>query len=94
MHLNKAAAPAAQHVTSWDVFEGLSDWSIVQLMPREDNDDDKTEVVHRIVLDAKVESLRALEGKLEHSEQKIQTRMGVTLLNGAAPHASFKTPVN
>jgi hypothetical protein len=47
----------------WEIFEGLNDWNIVQLMPRDDNDEDEIEIIHRIVLDAKVESLSVLAGK-------------------------------
>ena len=48
----------------WDIFEGLNDWSIVQLVAREDNDEDEIEIIHRIVLDAKVDSLCVQEGKV------------------------------
>jgi hypothetical protein len=41
----------------WDIFEGLNDWHIVQLVPGKDNDDEEIQTIHRIVLDAKVESL-------------------------------------
>jgi hypothetical protein len=47
----------------WEIFEGLNDWNIVQLMPRDDNDEDKIEIIHRIVLDANVESLSVLAAK-------------------------------
>jgi hypothetical protein len=41
----------------WDIFEGLNDWNIVQLVPGKDNDDEEILTIHKIVLDAKVESL-------------------------------------
>ena len=41
----------------WDIFEGLNDWNIVQLLPGKDNDDEEIQTIHKIVLDAKVESL-------------------------------------
>jgi hypothetical protein len=47
----------------WEIFEGLNDWNIVQLVPREDNDEDEMEIIHRIVLDAKVDLLCVREGE-------------------------------
>jgi hypothetical protein len=41
----------------WDIFEGLNDWHIVQLVPGKDNDGEEIQTIHRIVLDAKVKSL-------------------------------------
>jgi hypothetical protein len=41
----------------WEIFEGLNDWNIVQLTPGTDNDEDEIQTIHRIVLDAKIDSL-------------------------------------
>jgi hypothetical protein len=41
----------------WEIFEGLNDWNIVQLLPGNDNDEEEIQTIHRIVLDAKAESL-------------------------------------
>jgi hypothetical protein len=48
----------------WEIFEGLNDWNIVQLLPGKDNDDEEIQTIHKMVLDAKVESLRVEEGKI------------------------------
>jgi hypothetical protein len=48
----------------WEIFEGLNDWNIVELAPQEDDYEDEIEIVHRTVLDTKVESLCVLEGKV------------------------------
>jgi hypothetical protein len=48
----------------WEIFEGLNDWNIVQLLPGKDNDDAEIQTIHKIVLDAKVESLHVEEGKI------------------------------
>jgi hypothetical protein len=42
----------------WEIFEGLNDWNIVQLLPGKDNDDEEIQTIHKKVLDAKVESRR------------------------------------
>jgi hypothetical protein len=41
----------------WEIFEGLNNWNIVQLIPGSNNDEDKSQTMHQIVLDAKFESL-------------------------------------
>ena len=48
----------------WPIFEGLNDWNIVQLLPGKDNDDEDIQTIHRIVLDAKTESLCVQEEKV------------------------------
>jgi hypothetical protein len=48
----------------WGIFEGLNDWNIVQLVPQHDNDEEEMKIIHRIVLDAKVRSLRVLDGEI------------------------------
>ena len=45
----------------WDIFEGLNDWNIVQLVPGFDNDEEEIQTIHRIVLDARIESLNVEE---------------------------------
>jgi hypothetical protein len=41
----------------WEIFEGLNDWNIVQLLPGNDNDKEEIQTIHRIVLDTKAKSL-------------------------------------
>jgi hypothetical protein len=41
----------------WEIFEGLNDWNIVQLLPGNNNDEEEIQTIHQIVLDAKAESL-------------------------------------
>jgi hypothetical protein len=41
----------------WEIFEGLNDWNIVQLLPGNDNDEEEIQTIHQIVLDAKADSL-------------------------------------
>ena len=48
----------------WGIFEGLNDWNIVQLLPGKDNNDGEIQTIHRIVLDAKIESLCVEEDKI------------------------------
>ena len=48
----------------WGIFEGLNVWNIVQLLPGKDNDDEEIQTIHRIVLDAKIESLCVEEDKI------------------------------
>jgi hypothetical protein len=41
----------------WEIFEGLNDWNIIQFLPGNDNNKEEIQTIHRIVLDAKAESL-------------------------------------
>jgi hypothetical protein len=64
----------------WEIFEGLNDWNIVQLLPGKHNDDEEIQTIHRIVLDAKIKLLCVQEEKMGHLEHKIETWMGINYL--------------
>jgi hypothetical protein len=57
----------------WEIFEGLNDWNIVQLLPGKDNDDEEIQTIHKIVLDAKFNPCVWKKEKLVHFKQKIPT---------------------